>query len=88
VVARRLTMRQLRDARNDERREEMKRAIAEGRLIVRQMTPKERRQADCDRASGARVRAKREADRDRARGARAKTMRALDVSAKSGSVAG
>ena len=49
------TMRELSDARNIQRREEMEVAILEGRLSVRQMTSKERRQADHDRARKARV---------------------------------
>lgn len=57
MAASRPTMRQLSDARNTQRREEMQVAIAEGRLTVRQMTPKERRQADRARASGAPARA-------------------------------
>ena len=59
MAAKRLTMRQLSDARNAVRREEMEIAIAEGRLKVRQMTPTERRRADRDRASFVRARAKR-----------------------------
>ena len=52
MVATRKTIRELSDARNSERREAMEIAIAEGRLIVRQMTPAERKQADRDRALG------------------------------------
>ena len=58
-------MRQLSDARNSKRREEMGLAIAEGRLIVRQMTPRERKQADRDRAAGDRARVVRAAGRSR-----------------------
>lgn len=63
MAARRPTMRELRNARNSRRREEMELAITEGRLTVRQMTPAERRQADRDRARVARARAGREARR-------------------------
>jgi hypothetical protein len=40
------TQRDLADARKAERRAEMNRAIAEGRLVVRTMTPEERAQSD------------------------------------------
>jgi hypothetical protein len=53
------TMRQLSDARNRTRREEMQVAIAEGRLTVRQMTPQERTESDVHRAARARARAAR-----------------------------
>jgi hypothetical protein len=53
------TMRQLKDAKSAKQRGEMELAIAEGRLTVRQMTPKERKQADRDRAGAQRVRAAR-----------------------------
>jgi hypothetical protein len=39
------TQRHIADAKKAERRAEMARAIAEGRLIVRQMTPEERSQS-------------------------------------------
>jgi hypothetical protein len=57
------TMRQLSDARNRKRREEMQVAIAEGRLTVRQMTPQERKKSDAHRVAGARPRAARAASR-------------------------
>jgi hypothetical protein len=57
------TLRQLSDARNRERREEMQVAIAEGRLTVRQMTPQERKRSDAHRAAGAAARAARAARR-------------------------
>jgi hypothetical protein len=53
------TMRQLSDAINRTRREEMQVAIAEGRLTVRQMTPQERKESDAHRVAGARARAAR-----------------------------
>ena len=53
------TMRQLSDARNRTRREEMQVAIAEGRLTVRQMTRQERKESDAHRVAGARARAAR-----------------------------
>jgi hypothetical protein len=53
------TMRQLSDAINRKRREEMQVAIAEGRLTVRQMTPQERKRSDAHRVAGARARAAR-----------------------------
>lgn len=51
VPAKRPTMRQLNDARNSQRRGEMELAIAEGRLRVRQMTPKERQVSDAQRSA-------------------------------------
>jgi hypothetical protein len=45
-MAPRRTQRELQDARKVIRREEMSRAIAEGRLIVRQMTTQERQDSD------------------------------------------
>jgi hypothetical protein len=81
MVAKRQTLREQRDASNSRRREEMKLAIAEGRLIVRQMTSTEHAQAQLDRARGDGARAARtqaraarnsaRAGRDRARAARA-----------------
>jgi hypothetical protein len=51
MAAKRPTMRQLNDARTAELREEMQAAIADGRLTVRQMTPKERKESDAHRAT-------------------------------------
>jgi hypothetical protein len=62
-VTNRPTMRQLSEARNVKRREEMHVAIAEGRITVRQMTVEERRQADHDRARVVSARALRAARR-------------------------
>jgi hypothetical protein len=66
MATNRPTLRQLRDAQTREAREEVQVAIAEGRLTVRQMTPRERKQADIHRAArvqeqsaGARARARR-----------------------------
>jgi hypothetical protein len=66
MATNRPTLKQLRDARNREAREEVQMAIAEGRMTVRQMTPRERKQADIHRAArvqeqsaGARARARR-----------------------------
>lgn len=42
----RRSQRELREAQNAIRREDMERAIAEGRLVVRKMTPKEREHSD------------------------------------------
>ncbi len=67
MAAKRRTLRELNDARNSKRHEEMELAIAEGRLTVRQMTPTELAQAKLDRASGDDARAA----RDRAKAARA-----------------
>jgi hypothetical protein len=60
-VANRPTIRELNDARNAKLREEMEVAIADGRLTVRRMTPRERERADLDRARGAPGRALRAA---------------------------
>lgn len=65
MPANRKTMRQLNDARMSERREEIKVAIAEGRLIVRQMTPRERREADARRPALAEARTPSAASRGR-----------------------
>jgi hypothetical protein len=53
MVAKRRTMRELSDEKHAARRADMELAIAEGRLTVRQMTPKERAQSDAHRAAGA-----------------------------------
>jgi len=45
------TQRDIADAKKAERRAEMDRAIAEGRLVVRTMTAEEREQADARRAA-------------------------------------
>jgi hypothetical protein len=57
------TMRELNEAKNRDRREEMRAAIAEGRLTVRQMTSRERKESDAHRAAGAAARAARAASR-------------------------
>jgi hypothetical protein len=59
VAVNRPTMRELNDRKTKERRADMEVAIAEGRLTVRQMTPRERREADAHQAAGAPARAKR-----------------------------
>ncbi len=74
MAAKRRTLRELSAARNAKRREDMELAIAEGRLIVRQMNPKERAQAELDRAPGDGARA----TRDRARTARDRARAASD----------
>ena len=54
------TMREINEERRKRQREEMHVAVAENRLIVRQMTPAERREADMHRAAhAARAAAKR-----------------------------
>ena len=65
MAATRPTMRQLSEAKNVVRREEMRVAIAEGRLKVRQMTKKERKASDAHRAAHAEMRAVRAASRGR-----------------------
>jgi hypothetical protein len=50
-MARRPTQREIAAARKAERQEHMDRAIAEGKLVVRQMTPEERAQSDARRAA-------------------------------------
>jgi hypothetical protein len=61
MAVNRPTIRQLSDARNRKRREEMQVAIAEGRLTVRQMTTRERKESDAHRLVGARARSARAA---------------------------
>ena len=53
------TTRELAEARKQEQLVEMKLAVSEGRLTVRQMTPQERKQADADREVAVRARAAR-----------------------------
>ena len=67
MAANRPTMRQLTDEKKRIRRAEMQDAIAEGRLTVRQMTPRERSEADAHRAAGAPARAERARRRSSAR---------------------
>ena len=50
MAANRPTMRQLTEEKNRKLRAEMQEAIAEGRLTVRQMTPRERKESDARRA--------------------------------------
>jgi hypothetical protein len=57
------TMRELAAVKNRERRVNMQVAIDEGRLTVRQMTPKERKASDAHRAAGADERSARAARR-------------------------
>lgn len=59
------TMRELAEAKHSDRLEEMQAAVAEGRLTVRQMTPRERKESDAQRAAGAEARAERAASRRR-----------------------
>jgi hypothetical protein len=47
----RRSQRELQDAKKATRQEEMQRAITEGRLVIRQMTPREREQSDARRAA-------------------------------------
>jgi hypothetical protein len=56
-MAPRRTQRELQDAKKAVRQEEMQRAIAEGRLIVRQMTTQERQDSDA-RSTTARANAR------------------------------
>jgi hypothetical protein len=56
---RRVTQRELAAARKVVRRQEMDRAIAEGRLTVRAMTAEERAQSDARFAAAAKARAAR-----------------------------
>ena len=65
MASNRPTAQQRADARNSQKREEMETAIAEGRLTVRQMTPKERKQADAARAAAAERNAARKRSRAR-----------------------
>jgi hypothetical protein len=55
----RRTQRQLGDAKKAVRLEEMERAVAEGRLVIRPMTAQERSQADARWAAAADARDKR-----------------------------
>jgi hypothetical protein len=48
----RRSQRELRDAKKAMREEEMQRAIAEGRLVIRKMTPEERDQSAARRGRG------------------------------------
>jgi hypothetical protein len=48
----RRSQRELRDAKKAMRQEEMQRAIAEGRLVIRRMTPEERDQSNARRGRG------------------------------------
>jgi hypothetical protein len=57
MAYRRPTQRELAAARKVVRLEEMDRAIAEGRLIVRTMTAEERAQSDAQSTAAARARA-------------------------------
>jgi hypothetical protein len=57
------TAKQRADAKQARKRQEMEQAIADGRLKVRQMTPKERKEADRLRAIRADERAERAARR-------------------------
>jgi hypothetical protein len=57
----RRSQRELQDAKKAMRQEEMQRAISEGRLVVRMMTPQERDQSDARRAAAV----KRASGRDR-----------------------
>jgi hypothetical protein len=51
MASRRLTQSEIAAARKAERQDEMARAIAAGKLVVRQMTPEERAQSDARRAA-------------------------------------
>jgi hypothetical protein len=59
MAVNRPTMRQLSAEKKARQMIEMKTAIDEGRLVVRQMTPRERKDADAHRAAGADARAMR-----------------------------
>jgi hypothetical protein len=52
MVSPRRSQRELRDAKKAVRQEEMQRAIAEGRLVIRKMTPEERDRSDARRGRG------------------------------------
>jgi len=65
VAYRRPSQRELADAKNVIRRQEMNRAIAEGRLTVRTRTPEERAQSDARWAAAAGARAARKTSRSR-----------------------
>jgi len=58
VAYRRLSQRELADAKKVVRRQEMDRAIAEGRLTVRTMTAQERTESDARWAAAAKARAR------------------------------
>ena len=51
MATQRPTQSEIAAARKAERKSEMDRAIAAGRLVVRQMTPEEREQSDARRAA-------------------------------------
>jgi len=63
MPATRPTMRELNDERRRQKRADLETAISENRLIVRQMTAAERREADSRRAVFAEARATRAARR-------------------------
>jgi hypothetical protein len=65
MAAGRPTMRELSAERKRTQLAEMHEAIAEGRLVVRQMTRRERIEADAHRAAGAPARAARARNRRR-----------------------
>jgi len=52
MVSPRRSQRELRDAKKVVRQEEMQRAIAEGRLVIRTMTPEERDRSYARRGRG------------------------------------
>jgi hypothetical protein len=56
----RRSQRELRDAKRAMRQEEMQRAIDEGRLVIRKMTPQERDQSDARRGAAGQARRRRD----------------------------
>jgi hypothetical protein len=52
------SQRQIADSKNALRREEMERAVADGRLVIRTMTPREREQSDARWAAAANARSR------------------------------
>ena len=67
MATKRPTTRELAEAKKQERLDQMKVAIREGTLTVRQMTPRERKRAEADRETAVRKRAARASSRSTAR---------------------
>jgi hypothetical protein len=59
------SQRQLADQKNSRRREEMRRAVADGRLVIRRMTAHEREQSDARWAAAGKAREARAERRQR-----------------------
>jgi hypothetical protein len=62
MINARPSQRQLAEEKNARRREEMQRAVADGRLVIRRMTACEREQGDARWAAAAKARDKRRQD--------------------------